>query len=102
MSALDRESASSEALVGILVLNYHHPVETLNCVRSLLEREPSSTRIFWIENDADATSAGAFAVLEASGLPFRLLDPSTSGLPSEGVIGVVLNPENLGLSLIHI
>ncbi len=96
MSALDRESASSEALVGILVLNYHHPVETLNCVRSLLEREPSSTRIFWIENDADATSAGAFAVLEASGLPFRLLDPSTSGLPSEGVIGVVLNPENLG------
>ncbi len=96
MSSPGHEPDRSAALVGILVLNYYHPVETLSCVRSLLEREPSTTRIFWIENDADRTSAGAFAVLEASGLPFQLLDPSTSALPPAGVIGVLLNPENLG------
>lgn len=82
--------------VGIVVLNYHHPEETLACVRSLLEREGSTTRIVWIENDADFTSAAVLAVLEASDLPFQLLDPGASSLPPEGVLGVVLNPENLG------
>ncbi len=85
-----------EAQVGIVVLNYHHPVETLACVRRLLEREPASTRVLWVENDAGATRAAALEVLEGSGLPFMELDPEAPSLPPAGTLGIVFNEENLG------
>ena len=46
---------TSEVSVGICVLNYHHPAETLDCVRSLLAKEPATTRILWLENEARLT-----------------------------------------------
>jgi GT2 family glycosyltransferase len=89
---------SSEVRVGILVLNYHHPRETLECIRSLLIREPSTSRILWLENDADATWAETRSVLESSGIVFQVLDADAGLLPPQGVVGVVLNRENLGFA----
>ena len=57
MTAPSDPSAPKEVRVGILVLNYHHPVETLDCVRRLLEREPGTSRVLWIENDARTTDS---------------------------------------------
>ena len=98
MTAPSDPSAPKDVRVGILVLNYHHPVETLNCVRCLLEREPSSSRIFWIENDANLTWQQAKMTLELSGLPYMLLPPDANTLPPKGVVGVILNPTNLGFA----
>lgn len=82
--------------VGILVLNYHHPEETLACVRSLLAREGPGTRILWLENDAAETGTAAEAVLAASGLAWARVDPALDPLPGPGVVGYIANPENLG------
>ncbi|HEY3399926.1 MAG TPA: glycosyltransferase family 2 protein [Geothrix sp.] len=84
--------------VGILVLNYHHPKETLDCIRSLLDREPGTSRIIWIENDSAHTWLEARALIEASRIPFMVLDPAVPTLPPEGVVGVILNEENLGFA----
>lgn len=89
-------SAPSAPQVGILVLNYHHPEETLACVRSLLEREGPGTRILWLENDADATGPAAEAVLAASGLAWTRIDPASDPLPGPAVVGYLANPANLG------
>ena len=86
------------AKVWILVLNYHHPKETLACVQSLLAREPETTRVLWIENDADATWEAGRALLDASGQPYALLDAQHPALPPAGVLGVLLCPENLGFA----
>lgn len=96
MTAPSEPAAPQDVRVGILVLNYHHPVETLDCVRRLLEREPGTSRVLWIENDARTTNAEALAVLQASDLPFAVLDPAKLSLPPPGTIGVLLIPENLG------
>ncbi len=82
--------------VGILVLDYHHPEETLACVRSLLAREGPGTRVLWLENDAHAAGAAAEAVLAASGLEWSRIDPGLDPLPGPGVIGFIANRENLG------
>ena len=82
--------------MGIVVLNYHHPEETLDCVRSLLAKEPPSTRILWLENDAAASGAKAEMILAASGLPWVPLDRPRDPLPPAGVIGYITNSENLG------
>lgn len=82
--------------VGILVLNYHHPETTLACVRSLLDREGPSTRLLWLENDANVAFPEAQSVLAASGLPWTVLDPRKDPLPPAGILGVILNAENLG------
>ena len=84
--------------VGIVVLNYHHPEETLACVRSLLAREPASTRILWVENDADATWPHASAVLAAAGLPYLVLEPWTLALAPSGTVAVLRSPTNLGFA----
>lgn len=55
--------------MGILVLNYHHPVETLDCVQRLISQEPTNTRVLWVENDTEATREKDLAVLRGSGLP---------------------------------
>lgn len=83
-------------LVGILVLNYHHPRETLDCVRSLLAKEGDGSRILWIENDSAVTAGQAEAVLESSGLAWTHLDPERDPLPPTGVVGFLANAENLG------
>ena len=83
-------------LVGILVLNYHHPVETAQCVASLLLREPASTRILWLENDAEQTREALMACLAEVEFPWLLLEPATDPVPPAGTVGVVLCPENLG------
>jgi len=89
---------AGELRVGILVLDYHHPRETLDCVRSLLEREPASTRIFWIENDAALTWDETQGVLQDSGLPYLVLDADHPAPPPAGTIGVLRIPENLGFA----
>ena len=86
----------AEVRVGILVLDYHHPRETLDCVRNLLAREPLTTRILWIENDAARTWPDTRALLEATGLAYQVLDVASPSFPPEGVVGVLLNQENLG------
>jgi GT2 family glycosyltransferase len=82
--------------VGIVVLNYHNPVETLACVQQLISREPGTSRVLWVENDADATLEEALEVLRGSGLPFVLIEPSSPSLPPTGTLGVIFNHENLG------
>jgi hypothetical protein len=82
--------------VGILVLNYHQPEVTAACVRRLLEREPDSSRILWIENDATRSRESCQRVLQESGLPWLELAPDSGSLPPAGTIGVLFNPGNLG------
>jgi GT2 family glycosyltransferase len=82
--------------VGILILNYHHPEETLACVRRLLEVEGPWTRILWIENDAARTERQAREVLEASEIPWISLNSDADHLPPEGCIGFLPVEENLG------
>ena len=97
------------ARVGIVVLDYHHPAETAACVRSLLAREPATTRILWVENDAAATWPDTRRVLETSGLPFTVLPEDPDALPPPGTVGVVLSAtnrgfaggNNLGLRILH-
>jgi len=91
-------SSSSDVRVGILVLNYHHPKETLDCVKSLLAREPASTRVVWLENDAKVTWPNARAVLKSSGIPYEILEAESTRLSESGVVGVILNQENLGFA----
>lgn len=87
---------SAQPRVGILVLNYHQPEVTAACIRRLLEREPGSSRILWIENDAARTRESCLRALQASGLPWMELAPEAGGLPPAGTIGVLFNAENLG------
>lgn len=82
--------------VGILILNYHHPEDTVACVRRLLEVEGTDSLILWLENDADHSPHDAKAALAASGLPWLNLDPDQDPLPSPGTIGFISIPENLG------
>lgn len=78
------------------MLNYRHPEETLDCVRSLLAREGHGARIFWIENDAGFSKGRPEQILEAAGIPWTGIDPGTTTLPEAGTIGLICNPENLG------
>ncbi|MDP2815104.1 MAG: glycosyltransferase family 2 protein [Rectinemataceae bacterium] len=87
---------ANKPCVGIVVLNYHHPAETLDCVRRLLENEPSTTRVLWVENDAHVTEELTLALIRESGIPFQLVSESSSALPPSGTLGVLLNAENLG------
>lgn len=86
----------SAPVVGILVLNYHHPEETLACVRSLLAKEGPGSRILWLENDAAAQAGRAERVLADSGVPWVRVAADADPLPGPGVIGYIANPENLG------
>ena len=89
-------SKESEAQVGICILNYHHPVETLHCIENLLKVEPPTTRILWIENDAQATEGTMREALAQATFPWMVLDASAAELPPSGTVGVILSPENLG------
>ena len=82
--------------VGILILNYHHPEETLACVRSVLAKEGPESRILWIENDAASQDGRAERILADSGLPWVAVDPERDPMPGPGVVGYIANPENLG------
>ena len=87
---------SDTPLVGICVLNYHHPEETLACVQSLLNREPSTSRILWLENDAQYMRERALQVLAGAQFPWVEVEAGSGILPPEGTVGVVFNEENLG------
>lgn len=91
-----RMNSESSPIVGILVLNYRHPEETLACVRSLLVKEGPGSRILWIENDAASQDGRAERILAASGLPWVPVDPERDPLPGPSVVGYIANPENLG------
>lgn len=82
-------------LVGIIVLNYHHPAETIACIRSLLGVEGAETRILWIENDTDTTGPHLNADLESAGFPWVFIE-SRDPLPPAGTVGVIRIGENLG------
>jgi hypothetical protein len=84
--------------VGILILNYHHAHETLDCVRNLMAREPETTRLFWIENDATETWEETRGVLDGAGVPWTQLDPSAPAVPPAGTVGVIRNADNLGFA----
>jgi GT2 family glycosyltransferase len=81
--------------VGILILNYRQPGATLECVRRLLEVEGPGSRVLWLENDAAGTGEEAPALLAASGLRWRRLDPD-GPLPEPGEVGYLANAANLG------
>jgi len=87
---------STRPRVGILVLNYRQPEVTAACVHRLLEREPDSSRILWIENDAARSRESCQRILQETGLPWMELTPDSSALPPAGTIGVLFNPGNLG------
>jgi hypothetical protein len=87
---------TSKPLVGILLLNYHQPEATLACARRILEAEPATSRILWIENDALHGRESCLATLRASGLPWEDLDPEGDRLPPPGTVGLLSNPQNLG------
>jgi GT2 family glycosyltransferase len=82
--------------VGIVVLNYHHPEETLSCIKSLLARESEAARILWVENDARTTHDHLFEVLAKAPFPWKELDSGQDSLPEAGTVGLILNAENLG------
>ncbi len=82
--------------VGIVVLNYHHATETLDCVRSLFAKEPATTRVLWVENDSASTGEATLTLLRDSGLPFQVIDEASAELPPTGTLGVLFNAENLG------
>lgn len=86
----------TQPLVGLVVLNYHQPEATLACIRSFLEREPASSRILWVENDAVRSAQSLEAALAAAPFPWVALDPATPTLPPSGTVGVLRNPGNLG------
>ncbi len=87
---------TSDPLVGITVLNYHQAKTTLACIRSLLEFEPGTSRILWIENDAEHTRERTLGVLDQAPFPWEELDPDRSTLPPGGTVGVIFNHDNLG------
>jgi GT2 family glycosyltransferase len=86
----------TQPLVGVVVLNYHQPEATLACIRSLLDREPASSRILWVENDADRTEEALTGALARAPFPWVALDPEGRTLPPPGTVGVLRNPGNLG------
>ena len=86
----------SPAKVGICVLNYHHPEETRHCVEVLLRKEPTTTRILWIENDAQTTEEAMREELAKASFPWTILDPASQEMPPAGTVGVILSAENLG------
>ncbi|HJV48598.1 MAG TPA: glycosyltransferase family 2 protein [Geothrix sp.] len=83
-------------LVGITVLNYRQPAATLACVNRLLEKEPGSSRILWLENDSERTREEVLRVLGGVTFPWVELDGSETTLPPSGTVGVIFNPSNLG------
>ena len=89
-------SAAAPVLTGILVLNHHHPEETALCVASFLAREPASSRILWLESEADRTGPGLLTFLAAAPFPWALLDPDQGALPPAGTVAVILCRDNLG------
>ncbi|MBS1767806.1 MAG: glycosyltransferase family 2 protein [Acidobacteria bacterium] len=88
-------SLTTAPLVGVCVLNYHQAEATLDCIASLLAKEPPTTRILWIENDAEASKETLERALASA--PFAWIDLSPgNALPEAGVVGVLRNAENLG------
>ena len=89
-------SDSQPPRVGVVVLNYHQPATTIACIRSLLAREPQTTRILWVENDAARSRKAALVALASAPFPWIELDAAGTRLPEAGTVGVIFNPENLG------
>ena len=90
------QPASAPPVTGIVVLNYQQPEDTILCVTSLLAREPASSRILWVENDADRTWAGLRERLASAPFPWTELDPDRDPLPPAGRVGLIRCPDNLG------
>jgi GT2 family glycosyltransferase len=88
--------APSTRQVGILILNYHQPEMTLDCVRRLLEIEGPETCVIWLENDAASSWPSLEPILASSNIPWCLLDADRSELPPPGQVGVLRIEENLG------
>jgi hypothetical protein len=89
-------AAAAPPVTGILILNYHQPQVTVQCVASFLAREPETSRILWIENDAALTREALMASLAAAPFPWVELDPDQGAMPPSGTVGVILCPDNLG------
>jgi GT2 family glycosyltransferase len=89
-------AAAQAPRTGICILNYQHPDETSLCVASLLVREPVSSRILWIENDANRTREALMACLAKAPFPWMMVDPGQDQLPPAGTVGVIPCPDNLG------
>jgi GT2 family glycosyltransferase len=67
-------------------------------VAGLLEREPASTRIIWVENDAAGSGPSLQACLEGVSWPWVFLDPDVDPIPPSGTVGIIRCGENLGFA----
>jgi len=90
------EATAAPPVTGILVLDYHQPEATARCVASLLAREPATSRIVWLENDAARTREALMACLAAAAFPWVEVRPDLDPVPPPGTVAVILIPENLG------
>jgi len=81
---------------GIVVLNYHQPADTSACIASLLAREPDTSRILWVENDAAATRDEVLAHLAGAPFPWVEVAPEDGPMPPPGTVGVIFCADNLG------
>lgn len=83
-------------LVGIVVLNYGQPAATMACIASLLPREPATTRVLWVENPTGKPGPGLEAQLQEAPFPWKILTQDGDDLPGPGMVGVLVNGDNLG------
>lgn len=83
-------------LVGLVVLNYHQPAATVACIKSLLAREPATSRVLWVENDAGRSRGAALSALAEAPFPWIELAAGSRDLAPSGTVGVLFNAENLG------
>jgi GT2 family glycosyltransferase len=65
-------------------------------VKRLLEAEGENACVLWLENGAESTWETLQPILDASNLPWSLVDSDTGELPAPGRIGVIPISKNLG------
>lgn len=82
--------------VGVVILDYLAPKMTVECIQALLEREPSTSRILWVENGGEAHASTVHAALAAAPFRWQELQPEANSLPEAGIVGVIWAPSNLG------
>ena len=83
--------------VGLVLLDFHRPEQTLSVLTSLLEREAEGSRLFWVVNEAPTGIPQIRQLLETRRIPWMLLDPVQDvALPPAGTVGLILNDRNLG------
>ncbi len=90
-------TSDSAPRVGLVLLDFHRPEQTLGVLTVLLERETEGSRLFWVVNEAPTGIPEIRQLLETQRIPWMLLDPDQdTALPPSGTVGLILNDRNLG------